>query len=403
MYRGYLHVFVNAFWNEDSGMSGSDKRIIEILKKWKQKDNLGFSIIVYAPQKFIDILISENVDNVEFRCTASGGSEKRGIYLSYICRTIRALKLIPYHDADIHCFYSTSDYFPDVIPCIVGKAMNRRAGWIALVYHIYEHYKTRLGNKMINFISYYLQQFSLFLMKKNSDKVLLDNILLRNYLVNKWGFHKSRLEIVGCGIDTAFIDSAVPYDEAEKQYDAVMLARLAPSKGIFDLPVIWEKVLKKNPEARLGIIGSGSEEIKRELLKQCAHYGVKSNVDLLGFVDNEAAFRYLKSAKIFIFTSREEGWGTSITEAMACGLPVVAFSLPVYKYIFPKGIRLIENRNAEELSEQIVSLLNDSEEREQLGNDGQQFVREHYEWTIIADNEMIIIEKLFRKYKNNKK
>lgn len=399
----YLHVFVNAFWNEGSGMTGGDKRVIEILKKWKQKESFNFSIVIYAPQKFIDILINENINNVEFRCTASGDSEKQGLFFSYICRTFRVLKLIPYHDVSIHCFYSTSDYFPDVIPCIVGKIMNRQAGWIALVHHIYEHYRTRPGNKKINFISYHLQQFSLFLMKKKSDKVLLVSPLVYDYLVSKRGFHKSRLKRVDNGIDTSFIDSVVPYDKAEKQYDAIMLARLAPSKGIYDLPVIWEKVLKKNPAARLGIIGGGTEEIKRELLKQCEHHGVKGSVDLLGFLDSESACRYLKSAKVFIFTSREEGWGISIAEAMACGLPVIAFSLPVYKYIFPKGIKLIENRNTEEISEQIITLLNESEERKKMGDDGQQFVREHYEWTKIAENEMIIIEKSFRKCKSHKK
>lgn len=394
MRQNYLHVFVNAFWNEGSGMTGGDKRVIEILKKWKQKENLHFSIIVYAPQKFVDLLENENIDNIEIRCTAPNGSEKRGIYVSYIYRTFKALKAIPHRDGDSHCFYSTSDYFPDVIPCIVGKVINRQASWIALVHHIYEHYKTRPGNKKINFISYYLQQFSLFLMKIKSDKVLLVSPLVYNYLVSKRGFHKSRLKRVDNGIDTTFIDSAVPYDEVGKQYDAIMLARLAPSKGIYDLPAIWEKVLKKNPEARLGIIGGGTEEIKRELLKRCEHHGVKGSVDLLGFLDSESACRYLKSAKVFIFTSREEGWGISVAEAMACGLPVIAFSLPIYKYIFPKGIKSIENRDVGEMAGQIDFFLKSIEERKKLGNAGQQFVREHYEWTKIADNEIIIIEKI---------
>lgn len=397
MRHSYLHVFVNAFWNEGSGMTGGDKRIIEILKKWEQKENLGFSIIIYAPQKFIDILRNENINNVEFRCTAHRGSEKRGLILSYICRTFKAFTLIPYHDANENCFYSTSDYFPDVIPCIVGRVVNKQAKWIALVHHIYEHYRTRLGNKKLNFISYYLQQFSLHLMKRKSDKVLLVSPLVYDYLVSKRGFHKSKLQKVDNGIDTVFIDSVIPYEDKGKQYDAIMLARLAASKGVYDLPIIWENVSKRNNTARLGIIGGGTDEIKNELLKLCDRHGVKGSIDLLGFLDNETAYRYLKSAKVFVFTSREEGWGISIAEAMACGVPVVAFNLPVYKFIFPKGIKLIENRDATKMAAQIELLLNDSEERRRLGDDGRQFVREHYEWTQVSENELNIIEGFFGK------
>ena len=38
----------------------------------------------------------------------------------------------------------------------------------------------------------------------------------------------------------------------------------------------------------------------------------------------------MKSSKLFIFPSYEEGWGISITEAMACGLAVVCYDLKAY-------------------------------------------------------------------------
>lgn len=394
----YLHVFVNAFWNEGSGITGGDKRIIEILKKWKQNEKLGFSIIIYAPQKFLDLLVNENIDDVEFRCTASKGSEKRGLIFSYICRTFRVLRLLPYHDTNVHCFYSASDYFPDVIPCVLGKVMNKKAGWIALIHNIYEHYRTRPGSKTMNFITYYLQQFSLFLMKRKSDRVLVVSPLVKHYLIDKKKFYKGKIQRVNNGVDTALIDSIVPWDDQEKHYDAVILARLAPVKGIYDLPVIWEKVLKKNSSARLGIIGGGTDEIRNELLKQCDIHGVRDKIDLLGYLNPELAYRYLKSAKVFVFTSRTEGWPISIAEAMACGLPVAAYSLSIYKYVFPKGIKLIENRDARQMSGQIVDLLNNPEERERLGKDGRQYVQEHYEWSKVAENEIDIIKGVHREH-----
>ena len=366
----YLHVFVNAFWcNEGGGMSGGDKRIIEILKRLEEKENLDFSVIIYAPRRFINILKDEKLGSFEYRCTNCREKAKKGLMLSYIFRTFWAIRLIPWWDSNTHCFYSTSDYFPDVIPCLIGACLNKHAQWITLVHHIIEHYKTRLGNKIINFISYYLQQFSLYLMKKKAVKVLLVSPLVQEYLVSRLGFSEDRLQRVDNGVDTVFIDSVALYNGREKQYDAIMLARLSPSKGIYDLPIIWEKVIQKNKLAKLGIIGGGAEDIKKEFIKICEQHGVIDNIDLLGFLDTESAYRYLKSAKVFVFTSREEGWGIAIAEAMACGLPVVAFELPVYKYIFPIGIKLVADRNAEEMAQYIEYLLSHSKEREKISRD----------------------------------
>ncbi|MDE6847610.1 MAG: glycosyltransferase family 4 protein [Lachnospiraceae bacterium] len=392
MNHKYLHMFVNAFWNESSGMSGGDKRVIEILKKWHQSGMSDFQVIVYAPQKFIDLLIEENIDNVIFRCTAPRGSEKRGLFLSYIGRTVKAVCLLPRHDkTNRHCFYSTSDYFPDVVPCVIGRMSNKRARWLPLVFHIMENYRTRLGNKAINFISYYLQQFSLFLMKKKSDKILYESPLVYDYLVEEKGFRDTVMLRVDNGVETALIDAAEPYDEEKKQYDAIMLARLAPSKGIYDLPAVWSHVLKKNSAARLGIIGRGSDVVLKEFGRLCEQYHVTDWIDLLGFLDVDEAYSYLKSAKMFVFVSREEGWGISIAEAMTCGLPVVAFELPVYRHIFPKGIKLISNRDAKTMAEQINFWIDNPEERKKTASEGSEYVRTHYEWAQVAANEAQII------------
>ena len=54
---------------------------------------------------------------------------------------------------------------------------------------------------------------------------------------------------------------------------------------------------------------------------------------------------------------------TSLAEAMACELPVVAFDLPVYKYIFKEHICRIKDRNIDKMANEIVHLLKNEEER----------------------------------------
>ena len=384
-----VYVFANSFWNTGEGMTGGDKRILEILKRWDAETNLPFKCIVYAPKKFINILIKEGIRHISFKTTSTRSSEEKGIITAYIIHTFKALLLIPYFKSNCY-FYSTSDFFTDTIPCVVGKLFNKKVKWISLIHHIIETYHTRPGKKVTNFISYYAQRFSLLLITLFSDKVLLVSPLVKEHMSTKKRL-KGKMILVDNGVDVAYMNRISPYIIPNRQYDAIMLARLAPSKGIFDLPKIWAAVCSRNPNSKLGLIGGGSEEIVATLKKMFFDEGISSNVDILGYLDTESTYRYLKSSKLFLFTSREEGWGISIAEAMACGLPVIAFDLPVYKYIFPKGIILISGRDTQEMANQTLTLLQNSQLRESLGNEGQQYVLANYSWDIIAKKEKEIM------------
>ena len=77
---------------------------------------------------------------------------------------------------------------------------------------------------------------------------------------------------------------------------------------------------------------------------------------------------YLDSS-IFVSTSRWEGFGLAITEAMECGLPVVSFDNSGPKEIINKpninGI-LVENHNVTQLANEIIKLIEDDEKRKSI-------------------------------------
>lgn len=382
-----IHIMVNAFWQ----MSGGDKRIIEMLRRWVQLDNEEFEYYIYAPQKFIDILQKEKIENIVYRCTQK--EENANIIVSYIMRTYSAIRLLPKElKGDI--FYSTSDYFPDVFPAIYGKKRGYAVKWISMIHHIIEDYRTRQGNQLKNLLSSKMQKNSFKRMRKKADCILVVSPLVQKYLINH-KFDEGKIKLVDNGVDVAFIDKA--NEKCPTSYDAIMLARLVPSKGIFDLPEIWKKVCEKKPEARLGLIGNASEEIKSKFIAETQKTGVEDKIDLLGYMSSEEAYSYLKNAKIFVFTSREEGWGISLAEAMCCDIPVVAFELPVYKYIFKDNILYVEDRNKEKMADRIVYLLDNPLEAKEIAKRGSKFVRGNYDWNVVAQKELDIIKKTYPK------
>lgn len=89
--------------------------------------------------------------------------------------------------------------------------------------------------------------------------------------------------------------------------------------------------VRRGREARLMILGAGKDagETARsgaELMGLAAELGVSRDVALPGFVPNP--FPYMARAAVFVLSSRWEGFGNALVEAMACGCPVVSTDCP---------------------------------------------------------------------------
>lgn len=97
------------------------------------------------------------------------------------------------------------------------------------------------------------------------------------------------------------------------------VGRLTKAK---DFPTLMRAfaVVRQQRTARLMILGEGEE---REALERlAAELGIESEVVLPGFASNPYA--YMRAASVFVLSSRWEGFGNVLVEAMACGTPVVA-------------------------------------------------------------------------------
>lgn len=82
--------------------------------------------------------------------------------------------------------------------------------------------------------------------------------------------------------------------------------------------------LRKQRLARLLILGEGKE---RGSLERLIHdLNLEEDVVLAGFVNNP--FAYMNKASLFVLSSKYEGFGNVLVEAMACGTPVVSTDCP---------------------------------------------------------------------------
>jgi glycosyltransferase involved in cell wall biosynthesis len=99
----------------------------------------------------------------------------------------------------------------------------------------------------------------------------------------------------------------------------VAAGRLAEAKN-YPLMIEALAVVRQQIPARLCILGQG--ELERDLRTLIAGRGLADAVSLAGFQPNP--WQYIARARVFLLTSRYEGFGNVLIEAMACGVPVVA-------------------------------------------------------------------------------
>lgn len=150
---------------------------------------------------------------------------------------------------------------------------------------------------------------------------------------------------------------------AEKRVIAV--GRYYQEKGFDLLLESWAKIYKNHPEWRLEIFGDGNKTIYEEMRDKL---GIPPSCCKLNGRTNTIEKEYVNSS-IFVCSSRFEGFGMVLVEAMAYGLGVVSFDCPWG----PSSILaneedglLVENGNTDLLADAIMSLMDDSEKLNRL-------------------------------------
>lgn len=100
--------------------------------------------------------------------------------------------------------------------------------------------------------------------------------------------------------------------------------RLVEAKGYPEMIDAFAILAGKYTNCELIILGEGPQ--RAGLTQQITSLGLQDRIRLIGFVDNPQD--YMRNADAFVLTSRWEGFGNVIVEAMATGLPVVATRCP---------------------------------------------------------------------------
>lgn len=133
---------------------------------------------------------------------------------------------------------------------------------------------------------------------------------------------------------------------------AIMVANLEPVKNHLALLKIWEKVIEVVPDAQLWLVGRGSQ---RDILEKfCRQNKLDHSVIFWG--ERQDVPQLLWKAKVFVFSSMSEGFGTVLLEALAAGLQIVASNIPACKEVLQNGKygKLVDVNDKEKFAEALI-------------------------------------------------
>jgi len=154
----------------------------------------------------------------------------------------------------------------------------------------------------------------------------------------------------------------------------ISIGRYFDEKGYDMLLNVWAIVEKQCDDWELDIYGDGNKSYYERMTVSLNLDKTRCRLnDSISDVEKE----YLDSS-LFICTSRFEGFGMGIIEAMACGLPVVAFDcLWGPRSIISDGEDglLVENGNIKKMAETILSLMNHPEKISEMGKNARKNVQ----------------------------
>lgn len=200
------------------------------------------------------------------------------------------------------------------------------------------------------------------------DKVVAVSNKLQKMLFEKFDFLKDKLTTILDiqNADLIFKMASNKQDDFNNDDDNVLIVtvgRMVYLKG-YDLAVNAAKILKEQKiKFKWYFIGDGPE--KEKIVNRITECNLENEIILTGFKSNP--YPYIRSANIYVQTSRQEGYCLTLAEARILNKPIVTTNFDVvHEQIVDRQNGLIVNIDAKSIADGIMRILNDEKLREKL-------------------------------------
>jgi len=237
---------------------------------------------------------------------------------------------------------------------------------------------------------------------KNADSVIVtsDDYALNSIIAKYYKQYRGKFFPIPIGVDTENYFPENPNRELMSKYNPEEKKVILFVGGLDDAH--YFKGVRQLLEAvapiediLLFIVGDGN---RKKSYESYAHdLGIKAKVKFFGKVPLEMLRPLYNMCTVFVLpsTDKSEAFGMVLTEAAACGKPVVASDLPGVRTVVDDGKSglLAEPSNVEDLRKKIVQILSDDSLQRGFGHNGLKKVQKEYRWDVVAEKFIRLYER----------
>ena len=285
---------------------------------------------------------------------------------------------------------------PLAVHTITPKAglLGMTAAWLARVPVRVHSFTGQVWVTRTGFLRWLLKAADKLIVALATD-LLVDSRSQRDFLIDQGVLAIGRSSVLGagsiCGVNTErFLPNGSTREIVRKELgtasDAVVclyLGRLNRDKGVLDLASAFGRITDKHPKAEFWVVGPDEADYFQQM--QMLLGSSMSKVKRVGFTPLPE--RFMQAADLFCMPSYREGFGSSVIEAAACGVPALVSRIYGLTEAVIEGQTgwMHEAGNIQDLSKTLDSLLSDPRERSIRGQAARQYVETYFTQEIVTN------------------
>lgn len=167
-------------------------------------------------------------------------------------------------------------------------------------------------------------------------------------------------------------------------FTIICVAHIVPQKGVRFLIQAFEIISSRFSQTRLVIVGDGTELISLQELVQ--GFGLKDKIFFTSAVSHEKVIEYYQKSDVFVLPLLEGEISDAMSEAIACGLPIITTDTKTNRDILEENINclMVKTRDVDDLVEKIEKLILNRDLGRELGKNNKELAKQ-FTWEVIAN------------------
>ena len=261
------------------------------------------------------------------------------------------------------------------------------------------------NEKMMLKFNRVLRRYETQLMNQ-SDALIAVSRYTVGELTELYGIEEEKIHVIYNGVDINKFKPRPDKAKLRREFGleenkkiVLFVGRLYHRKGLEILLHSIPPVLQEFGDVKFAISGIGFKKKEQSLRDLAKELDIEDTVTFLGYVPDEKLPELYSASDIFVLPAIYENFPFAILEAQATGLPVISTKvggIPEFLVDKENGFLIVPG-DPKQLTQRVLTLLQDPKLAEEMGNRGRKLIEEKFAWRIITGQVIDLYHKLLEK------